>query len=155
LFIASNTRMQTATDTRLTFRRAVSADIPTLMRIRFAVKENRLSDPSRVTAQDVEDYLDQLGRGWVCEEDGQIIGFSFAAREDHSIWALFIDPEHEGKGAGKRLLQLAVDWLFELGATQVQLGTSVGTRAERFYAAQGWQRGGMRNAIEVEFTLAR
>jgi len=147
--------MQTLTDTRLSFRRTVSADITTLMRIRLAVKENRLSDPSYVTVADCEAYLDELGRGWVCEEDGQIIAFSFAAREDHSIWALFTDPEHEGKGAGKRLLQLAVDWLFELGAERVQLGTAVGTRAERFYAAQGWERGGMRNGIEVEFTLPR
>jgi hypothetical protein len=48
--------------------------------IRVAVIENALSNPGRITPQLYEDHLDRVGRGWVCEIDGRVIGFSFAAR---------------------------------------------------------------------------
>ena len=139
----------------LQFRRATADDVTAMMRIRLDVRENTLSDPGIITRQMYLDYLDQLGRGWVCERNGQIIGFSYADHGDSSIWALFVQPGHEGLGAGKRLLQLACDYLFGLGHAQVKLGTTPNTRADRFYATQGWQRGVMRNAVEVELTLQR
>jgi GNAT superfamily N-acetyltransferase len=139
----------------LAFRRAELADIPAMSRIRIAVRENALSNPGRITEAMYRDYLEALGRGWVAELDGEIIGFSYADRTDSSIWALFVDPAHEGRGAGKRLLRLAADWLFEIGNDAVRLGTSANTRADRFYAAQGWTREGMRDEIEVEFRLRR
>lgn len=135
------------------FRRATTADIPEMMEIRLAVKENTLSDPSIITYQMCEDYLDPLGRGWCCEVDGKILGFSYAAKADASIWALFVRPEYEGQGVGAPLLKLATEWLFSLGNAQVKLGTAANTRADRFYLAQGWQRGSMKNAVEVIYTL--
>lgn len=135
-------------------RLATTADVPQIMTIRFAVTENRLSDPNKVTAQMCCDYLDALGRGWVCEEAGSIIGFSYAAK-DGSIWALFVLPEHEGRGVGSRLLGAAVDWLFAEGHPEIRLSTGVNTRAERFYATQGWQRGEYKDGDEVVFRLRR
>ncbi|MBX7220807.1 MAG: GNAT family N-acetyltransferase [Blastocatellia bacterium] len=123
--------------------------------IRLAVTENVLSNPALVTHQMYVDYLDRLGRGWVCEDNGDIIGFSYADKTDSSIWALFVKPGCEGRGAGKELLKLATDWLFSLGHQTVTLCTAAETRADRFYQAQGWQRGGMKNQIEVIFTLHR
>ena len=141
--------------TALTFRRGVEADVPTLLRIRHSVRENRLSNPALVTPAMCVDYLDKLGRAWVAELDGEIIGFSYAARADGSIWALFVDPAREGLGAGKQLLRLASDWLFELGFEELKLGTEANTRADRFYAAQGWTRGEMKDAVEVWYRLRR
>lgn len=69
-----------------------------------------------------------------------MVGFSYAARDDASIWALFMDRQFEGRGIGRRLLRLAVDWLFEQGADSVHLSTTADTRADRFYARQGWAR---------------
>jgi GNAT superfamily N-acetyltransferase len=135
------------------YREAHSGDIAEIREIRLMVKENTLSDPSIITYEMCQEYLDLRGRGWVCELDGKIRGFSYAAREDGSIWALFIRPEYEGQGIGSRLLKLATAWLFELGHTQVILGTSPDTRADRFYQAQGWQRGAMKNAKEVCYSL--
>lgn len=137
------------------FRQAGVADIAAMSRIRLAVRENALSDPTRITDAMYRDYLDRHGRGWVAERDGEIIGFSYADRTDASIWALFVDPVHEGLGAGKRLLRLAVAWLFELGFDEVRLGTQAGTRADRFYAAQGWTREDMKDAVEVWYRLRR
>ncbi len=123
--------------------------------IRLAVRENVLSNPARVTPQMYRDYLDTLGRGWVCELDGEIVGFSYAAHEDASIWALFVQPAFEGRGIARRLLGLATDYLFSLGKQQVVLSTTADTRADRFYAAQGWTRGTMKDDVEVLFTLPR
>jgi len=141
--------------TLLACRRATAADIPAMSRIRLAVRENALSDPARITEAMYRDYLDAQGRGWVAELDGAIIGFSYADRADASIWALFVDPEREGLGAGKLLLRLAVDWLFEIGHDEIRLGTQVDTRADRFYVEQGWTREDMRSDIEVGFRLRR
>lgn len=134
-------------------RLATVDDVPVIMRIRFSVRENMLSDPAKVTAAMCIDYLDRLGRGWVCERAGEIIGFSYAARADGSIWALFVLPEYEGLGAGKRLLKAATDWLFAHGHQQIVLSTTVNTRADRFYAAQGWQRAEMKDEEEVIYRL--
>jgi GNAT superfamily N-acetyltransferase len=122
------------------FRRATLDDIPAMSRIRLAVRENVLSDPSRITEQMYRDYLDLAGRGWVAEIDARVVGFSYADKVNASIWALFMLEEYEGRGIAKRLLQLAVDWLFEQGGESVHLTTSAGTRADRFYVAQGWTR---------------
>jgi GNAT superfamily N-acetyltransferase len=133
------------------FRRAASEDIDAIFVVRFAVRENVLSNPARVTREMCEDYLDKLGRGWVCEIDGRIVGFSYASKVDHSIWALFVLPGFEERGIGKELLKLAIDWLFEIGAARVVLSTEANTRADRFYLSQGWQRGEMKDDVEVKF----
>src|SRR5689334_10298274 len=98
-----------------TFRQAALHDIPAMSAIRLAVRENVLSNPDRITRQMYEDYLDVLGRGWVAEIDGEVAGFSYADKTNASIWALFISPDHEGKGLAKQLLNLATGWLFEQG----------------------------------------
>ena len=64
-------------------------------------------------------------------------------------------PECEGRGAGNGLLQLAVDWLSAQGWDELKLGTAAGTRADRFYATQGWRRDAMKNEIEVWYRLRR
>lgn len=139
----------------LAFRRATVEDIAAMSRIRRAVRENALSNPARITEAMYRHHLDALGRGWVALLDGEIVGFSCADRTDSSIWALFVDPAREGLGAGSGLLRLAVEWLFEIGNDEVRLGTQADTRADRFYAAQGWTREGMRNDVEVGYRLRR
>ena len=139
----------------LHYRRAGEADIGAMSRIRLAVSENRLSDPGRITHAMYVDYLDRLGRSWVCEADGVVAGFAAVDAADGSIWALFVDPAHEGRGIGKQLLALAADYLFTQGYASIALATAADTRADVFYAAQGWERGKMKNDIEVRYTLCR
>ena len=139
----------------ISFRRAKLDDIAVMAEIRLSVKENALSDVSLITPQMYQDYLDKLGRGWVCECNGEIVGFSNADKQDHSIWALFIKPEFEGMGAAKGLIKLATDWLFEIGAEKIILSTESNTRADRFYKDQGWVRGEMKDEYEVVYTLLR
>jgi len=136
------------------FRQASVGDIPDMSRIRLAVRENRLRDRGRVTPRMYEDFLQRDGRGWVAQLDGVTVGFSYANRIDGSIWALFVDPAHEGKGLAKVLLGLATDWLFELGFAQLTLSTASGTRAAAFYARQGWTRRAA-SAGDITFVLDR
>jgi ribosomal-protein-serine acetyltransferase len=136
------------------FRRATVSDISAMSQIRLSVTENALSDPSRVTTQMYEDYLEKDGRGWVAEVDGLIVAFSYADKHDASIWALFVNPGHEGRGMATELLKLATGWLFGLGHPRVTLSTSRDTRADRFYAGQGWRRGAA-NGRNVEYELER
>ncbi|NHZ42155.1 DUF1993 family protein [Massilia aquatica] len=143
------------TTSTLTFRLATVADIGAMSAIRLAVTENRLRDPGRVTLAMYRDYMGRLGRSWVCEDDGVIAGFASADHVQGSIWALFIDPAREGQGIGKRLLALAVDDLFQQGHEQIVLSTSADTRADIFYESQGWERGKMKDDIEVQYSLQR
>ncbi|MCA1615305.1 MAG: GNAT family N-acetyltransferase, partial [Acidobacteria bacterium] len=96
-----------------------------------------LSDPRKVTREMYESYLVKSGKGWVCEIEGEVVGFSVASAADASIWALFVKLSHEGRGVGRRLLRLATDWLFATGATSIALSTDAHTRADRFYGEQG------------------
>ncbi|MEO6358851.1 MAG: hypothetical protein ABIU77_25925 [Ferruginibacter sp.] len=50
------------------FREPQKEDIKQLMEVRFAVKENTLSNPAPVTEADCEAYLFDRGKGWVCLE---------------------------------------------------------------------------------------
>ena len=85
-------------------RRARLEERPRISEIRFAVRENQLLDPSRVTDADYHWFSENPGI-WVWEEDGHILGFSAADTRDGTIWALFIDPDHEGRGIGRALLR--------------------------------------------------
>jgi len=46
------------------------------MIVRLAVKENVLNNPAFVPREDNVDYLTKYGKGWVCEIDSKIVGFS-------------------------------------------------------------------------------
>ncbi len=136
----------------LTFRLARPDDIAAMSAIRLAVTENVLSDPAKVTLQMYRDYMETLGRAWVCEAEGRVVGFCYAAHGDASIWALFIDQAFEGLGIATALLEMACRWLREIGKLEVTLSTTAGTRADRFYTARGWQRGAPDARGDVRFT---
>ena len=131
-------------------RRATVRDIPRLMEIRFAVKENRLSNPNSVTGADCEDFI-QRGLIWVVEERGRVVGFSAADDRDGTIWALFIEPPVQGWGLGAGLLALACNDLAAMGYKIASLSTDTGTRADRFYRRHGWVAGDLNEDGELQF----
>ena len=136
------------------YRQAEISDIPQLQIVRHSVKENTLSNPLLVTDADCEEFLTQRGRGWVCEIDGNIVGFSIVDLKENNIWALFVMPEFEEKGIGKALHRLMMDWYFNQTKKMVWLGTAPNTRAEKFYEKQGWKNVGMVNKGEVKFEMS-
>jgi GNAT superfamily N-acetyltransferase len=137
------------------FREASLKDIPAMSELRLSVKENVLSDPSRITDEMYREYLTEIGKGWLCEVKDEVVGFSVASAKDASIWALFVRPEHEGKGIGTRLLELATQWLFASGASSISLRTATDTRADGFYERLGWKRGEINDNGERCYGLSR
>jgi GNAT superfamily N-acetyltransferase len=130
-------------------------DISQIQVVRNLVKENRLSDPALVPDSDVEDYITRRGRGWVCEIDGQVVGFAIADLIDHNIWALFIHPDFERMGIGKKLHNEMMNWYFTKTDKTVWLGTSPKTRAESFYRKAGWKEVGVHGKGEIKFEMTK
>ena len=134
------------------FREATHEDIHQIQIVRNAVTENTLSNPDLVTDDDCREFLFERGKGWVCEIDNQIVGFSIADLKENNIWALFVHPEHDKKGIGKQLHKMMLDWYFSQTKEKVWLGTSPKTRAENFYRKQGWSEVGM-HGKEIKFEM--
>lgn len=132
-------------------RSATSSDIPRLIEIRGSVRENRLSDPSRVTVADYGWYISH-GPIHVWEENGVIAGLSASDPRDASIWGLFVDPGYEGRGIGQALIAAACRSLTDVGHGKAKLSTDAGMRAERFYLRNGWCAQGFTERGEVIFT---
>ncbi len=122
-------------------RKATPSDQPRIHAIRMGVRENVLSDPSRVTDAEIAWYRDQA-IFLVAEAGGDIAGFTCANHQTGLIWALFVDPDHEGQGHGRALLDAALAALTSAGIVQAHLTTGAGTRAERFYRRHGWRETG-------------
>ena len=83
--------------------------------------------------------LGERGKGWVFEDDaGVIVGFGIADALSRSLWALFVQPGCERRGAGRALHDAMVTWLFGIDDRPIWLTTEPHTRAAGFYAAAGW-----------------
>lgn len=134
-------------------REARVEDIPQIQVVRNSVKENTLSNPDLVTDKNCEEFITERGKGWVCEIDGKITGFSIVDLKDNNIWALFVDPDFEKKGIGKKLHDIMLDWYFTQTKENIWLGTSPNTRAELFYRKSGWNEIGIHGKNEIKFEM--
>lgn len=130
-------------------------DIPQIQVVRNLVTENRLSDPALVPDRDVEDYINRRGKGWVCEINGGVVGFAIADLVDNNIWALFIHPNFERMGIGKKLHDEMLNWYFSRTNKTVWLGTAPKTRAEMFYRKAGWKEAGIHGKGEIKFEMTK
>ncbi|MFD0939805.1 GNAT family N-acetyltransferase [Pedobacter boryungensis] len=136
------------------FREATIQDIKQIQFVRNSVKENVLSNPNLVPDVDVEDYILNRGKGWVCEINNKIVGFSIVDLKENNIWALFLLPEFEGQGIGRKLHDMMLDWYFTQRSFNVWLGTSPNTRAEKFYKKAGWKVIGTHGKGEIKFEMS-
>lgn len=118
--------------------------------VRLAVRENELRSAA-VTEASYVPAIEETGRGWVIETDGAIVAFAVGNRFTGNIWALFVHPEHEGNGHGRRLHDVMLAWLFAQGVEVAWLSTEPGTRAQRFYERSGWQYKGTLQNGEVTY----
>lgn len=120
-------------------REATVEDIAEMHRVRSSVRENTLPDYSVLTPEMYRDHLERVGRGWVYEVDGRVVGCAIVNRVETSIWALFVEPQFEGRGIGRALHDAMLTWLRSRLVQRVTLGTDPGTRAARFYEEAGWR----------------
>lgn len=135
------------------FRKAEIRHIPQIQFVRNSVKENMLSDPSLVPDKDVEDYITNRGKGWVCEVNEKVVGFSIVDLVDKNVWALFVHPDFEAMGIGKQLHRIMLEWYFLQTKEKIWLGTDPESRAYLFYKMQGWKEVGTHGKMEIKFEM--
>jgi ribosomal protein S18 acetylase RimI-like enzyme len=87
-------------------------------------------------------------KGWVCEHEGQVVGFCSGDTETGEVLVLAVLPDYEGQGVGRRLLAEVVDALRAKGHRRLWLAAAVDPeiRAHGFYRALGWTPTGEREA---------
>ena len=131
-------------------RQACREDIPAMHAVRMAVRENALRSAA-VTESSYVPAIEETGRGWVVEVHGEVVAFAVGNKVTGNIWALFVRPEHEGRGYGQRLHEVMLSWLFSQGVERAWLSTDPGTRAQRFYERAGWQYVGVLPSGEAAY----
>ena len=134
-------------------RTATVGDVPAMHRVRSAVRENRLSDPQRVTESAYLPYVTE-GSAWLAESETGVMGFAILDPQTRTVWAMFVDPQAEGGGVGRALHQRMLEWASERGLERLSLSTAKGTRAETFYVAAGWLKTGLNEQGEVVFEIS-
>lgn len=136
------------------YREALADDFEPVMKVRMAVLENKLANPAAVQQSDYQEMIGDKGKGWVCEVDNKLVGFSIVDLKQSNIWALFVDPSYTRLGIGHELHRIMIDWAFGQGLPELWLGTDPKTRAEKFYYARGWKKVGNFENGEVHLTLS-
>ncbi len=136
----------------MNFRLATLEDIPQIQIVRNSVTENQLPNPNLIPNELVEEFITKRGKGFVCEIGDKIVGFSIVDFVENNVWALFILPEFEGIGIGKKLHQMLLDEYFSKTQKAIWLSTEANSRAEIFYKKQGWKNTGF-HGNEVKFEM--
>lgn len=140
---------------KMIFREASEQDISAMQIVRNSVTENRLSHPSVIKDSDYLPLIEQKGKGWVCIDNNKIVAFAFVDFVEQNIWALFVMPEFENKGIGKKLHKLMLDWYFSKYEKALWLSTAPNTRAEKFYERHGWIKSGTYGKGEIKFEITK
>ena len=162
---------------RVVLRPGTTDDIPGLRALGEAVVPPTYGPIDAAYAQRMLDewwtperFADSLPRVrmLVAELDGQLVGmttlgwlsashrdFPHVTGDREVMWKLYVHPNHQGRGIGSRLLDLAVQWLWQRGRTVITLTTGPGTRAAAFYARRGWTDVGIQPNGEIRFERHR
>lgn len=130
----------------LTYREMTAADLAPVLEMRCTTVENPIT-PERLERQygvTVASLTARLGidlKGWLCETEEQVVGFTMADPSDGEVEVLAVRPRYEGFGIGRRLLDLAVGWLRDQGCAPIWLCATPdpGLRASAVYRHLGWR----------------
>jgi ribosomal protein S18 acetylase RimI-like enzyme len=126
------------------FREIHSDDMPEIFDVRVAAWHNDRGREEMtslgITHQSVREMMNHTHRGWLCEIDSRVVGFSMGNRQNGEMWVIAVLKEYEGNGIGRRLLRLVEDWLFSEGWDELWLTTDRDEtlRAVGFYRHLGW-----------------
>lgn len=133
----------------LGFRVALPDDAEACVALRGVTRENAVSEDRLrslgITAESwAEDIRVRSVSGYICEFDGDVVGYCFGSNSTGEVVVLAVRPDFEHRGVGRRLLSLVSDDLFALGHTRLFLGCSPDsrTRSYGFYRYLGWRSTG-------------
>jgi ribosomal protein S18 acetylase RimI-like enzyme len=98
-------------------------------------------------------------RMWVAEDDGRPVGFAVSGKSQDAdaeertaeLYAIYLEPDRMGTGAGRALFEHAVDDLRERGFRAATLWVlETNERARRFYEIAGWKHDGTVTSEHVD-----
>jgi GNAT superfamily N-acetyltransferase len=105
-----------------------------------------------ITENSVSEKLRGSCKGWLCEEQGSVVGFAIGDRSSGEMWVIAVLPGHIGGGIGGALLERVEAWLFSEGCLELWLTTDIDTRlrAYSFYKKHGWTDSKIEKALRYE-----
>ena len=129
--------------------RSVPADALECVHMRGMTRENAIPE-ERLRAFGItqESWAEDIrtGRlpGWVARRNGLLVGYCFGATKTGEVVVLALLPQEEGKGLGKRLLELVIADLKSHGHARLFLGCAADpeVRSHGFYRHLGWMSTG-------------
>lgn len=139
-------------------RPATPEDVPAIFDVRCSVKENHMSREElavlNITPETVREMI--TGGDYIVPValiEGKTAGFAMAQISEGYIFALFVSPEHEGKGLGRALMHKVESGLVKHGLIKTSLctGSEEGIRAPGFYRHLGWVESGFMDDGQLKF----
>lgn len=145
----------------LHFREMTTADLTSVFDVRVSTRENaitmeRLERDYGVTPERLAEAMGESVRGWLCEDDGRVVGFAMGNAANGEVTVVAVHPRAEGRGVGRGVLDRVGAWLFASGHEEIWLLTTPdpALRAWGFYASLGWKPTG-RKVREDEVLVLR
>lgn len=139
----------------LSFREMRASDLPAVFELRVSTRENavtmeELEEDYGITPASLAEAMAADVKGWLCEEEGLVVGFAMGDRSNGEVQVVAVRPGHENRGIGKRLLGLVQTWLYEQGHQEIWLlsNPDSSVRAHGFYRKLGWQPTGERQGYD-------
>ena len=124
-------------------------DVAAMFHVRAHCSENAIT-PDRLAAMGITPASLQTAlregqlRSWVCQTQGQVVGFCGADAGSGEVTVLAVLAGHERRGIGRALLAQALRFLQAAGCPKIWLAASAdaGLRSHGFYRANGWRPSG-------------
>ena len=141
----------------LQFREMSADDLPAVFELRVSTVENAITLEALerdygITPESLAEAMKGEVRGWLCEVDGKVVGFSMGDRSNGEVQVVAVLPGYEGRGIGRGVLKRVQDWLYASGHEEIWLcaNPDPDIRATGFYRKLGWRKTGrMKGEDEV------
>ena len=127
------------------FREMKQTDVEAVFEVRTNTRENHITlerlAALGITPESVSQDIRETSKGWVCEIEGRIGGFTIGEGTSGEVLVIAVLPDAERRGVGQELLELVEDWLFLQGHDQICLmeNPDPPIRAHGFYRKAGWE----------------
>lgn len=112
-----------------------------MFKVRASVGENTMTSDELsaigVTPESIALAINGAACSWVATAEEEVVGFAMVDLDDACLFALFVLPQHEGRGIGTCLTQACEQALFERHHS-VWLETAKESRAASLYRHLGW-----------------
>ncbi|GAA4878858.1 GNAT family N-acetyltransferase [Ferrimonas pelagia] len=130
-------------------RTALTDDLPAMDKI---FRQSAQGD--QLALHKLPHYIAARGRSFVQIQADQIVGFIVLSQIEHSIVALYVLPQWQGRGIGTTLLEHGMHYLAQLGAKTITLRCHQHRSATAFYRQRGWSQGISQNRQHWQYRLA-